>query len=156
MNDALNIAINFIIALALVSVVSAAIPRAERLYYKYADIDNFYVATTIEAPDVCVGDATQRLISDRRVLKTDVGYNAYVVRELFLLGSDTSEEYYKESKDTFIQASTNGSNPRTQHLPTMKVGQYIWVLYITLYVNGVERNDVPPLLSNTFNVTLCA
>ena len=151
-----NYIYNVIFAFILLSTISLFWQTGLNAYYKYAPIETFYQAGLLLAEDVTTCSETQTLISERVVKNTDTGYPAEVIRELSLVTKNGTAEYFKESKNVFVQVDGNGGNTRVQQLPDFLVeGEYFWVIYITLYVNGVERNDVPPLISNIFNVTAC-
>jgi len=148
--------LNVGIALACLFTVSLLYGHATSLYYQHADISNFYVPNNLVASDICFGDKTQMIGSDRGVFKTETGYKAVLIRELSRVENNVDIKIYEEQVTPFFEKRTPGIHWREQQLPfLLQEGDYRWALYPTIDVHGVIRTDVPPLISNTFNVTPC-
>lgn len=127
-------------------------------YYQTAPIEDFYVAFSLEAENVCYGEITQNLVAYRKVYHTDTGWAAEVVRELQRVDSEGKHvKVYDETASVFIENSEDGRAEREAVLPVVPVGNYHWdVVIVRLYLPfGVVREAIPTLTSNTFAVEDC-
>lgn len=148
-------ALNVLIALVILYFGGQLLAFAKNQYYTYAPIENFYESREMYAPDVCLGDKEQTLRSERYIKSDSHGYNAVVVRELFLVGEDKTTKVFDEIAYPFVEKTGNGLVYRVQRLPDLKLGDYQWVLHVTLKINDVVRDDVPLVVSNVFEVVEC-
>ena len=146
----LNYVLNVAIALAVLSGGNLLYNQAKTVYYRNADINNFFVVGEMIAQDICEGDENQNISSTRIVKGTDVGYHARVTRELWRIGDG---KVFEETVFPFSEVAANGDSKRIQQLPTnLPAGQYQWTLYITINVFGQDREVIPPMVSNIFNI----
>ena len=123
-------------------------------YYQHANISNFYQSSGLLALDVCEGDEHQSVVSDRQVFGTDVGYSADLTKELNWITEAGPIKVYEENKKPFVE--NKEGNQLIQNLPTtLSAGEYEWTFYITLDIYGHDRDVIPPVKSNIFNVLEC-
>lgn len=147
--------LNFVLALIVLVFVGSAIDIARHLYVSYAPISYFYVSESLVVDDVCYGDTKQLVTSTRFVHGTDTGYRSVVNKEMFLIDSDSRTKVYEETTEPFIEFVNNGTVTRFQSIPNdLSTGQYQWMLYPTLTINGVPR-PTPVLISNVFSIKDC-
>lgn len=141
---------NVVIAALILAVGSYLYGQGEYWYYKKAPITNFFETGEMVAFDVCEGDENQNILSGRIVKGTDVGYHAQVTREL---KNVAGEKVFEETVFPFAEVSNNGASTRIQQLPAnLPAGEYQWTIYITLDVYGVDREVIPPMMSNVFTI----
>lgn len=149
----LDYSLNVLVAFIALILISQVFDIAKGLYYSQAPLDNFYQRGDFIALDVCVGDENQSIISSRVVRGTENGYPAVVNRELF---TKSGQKVYEETATPFVDVAGNGESQRIQRLPTwLAEGEYYWILYIRLNINGAERDVIPPLVSTHFKITNC-
>jgi hypothetical protein len=147
--------LNVLIATLVLFVGSFGISHVKTLYYTHADVGNFYVRGDLIAEDVCVGNSSHLVMSDREVKGSEIGYSATLIRELVRVENDTFVKVYEESATPFIE-KREGAQARVQQLPaSLPIGEYRWNLYLTIDVHGVDRPVIPPLTSNVFEVINC-
>lgn len=151
---------NYLLALAILAAAGFIANQFQQMYYRYADISNFYEAESgaFVVSDICVGDKTQHTQSVRYVYGTAYGWPASVNRELYSVDIEKAvlTKVHEETAEPFIEIRDDGIVYREQAVPEGIIeGSYKWVIYITLNLNGVERSDVPPLKSNIFEVKSC-
>jgi len=154
MKIVLDYILSFVLVFMALTVLSFLHNQAQQTWWTYADISNFYQAQEVHVANVCVGDTTQKVNSIRFVYGTDTGYPAVVVKELFLVDAGRSR-VASEVSTPFIEVDEDGMVKRIQRLPDDLIsGDYLWVLYLTINIHGIER-DVPPIESNLFTVRKC-
>lgn len=151
---------NYLLALTVLAVIGFAANQVQQAYYRYADIENFYVAQeeSFIVDDICLGDKTQLTQAVRYVYGTSYGWPSTVSRELYSVDIEKAvlTKVHEETVEPFIEVRKDGVVYREQAIPDgLKEGSYKWVLYITLHINGIERSDVPPMKSNIFQVKVC-
>lgn len=156
MKPIINYILNTTIVLALLVVGNMFYQQVVYAYIQYADISNFYENTEFFVENICVGDMTQNVLSTRFVYGTEIGYQATVVRELFLIERGLQTKILDERSTPFIEFTETGIVTRVQNLPPdLIVGDYQWVLKISLIIKDVVRDDVPLIKSNIFQVIDC-
>lgn len=152
----INYGLNFIIVATCLLLTNFMWIISQGLYYKYAPISWFYESVLFQVDDVCVGDTTQNTTSVRLVKATDTGYPANVTRELYLVEDAILNKVFEERVQPFVEVRPDGAGSRVQQIPSfLPVGEYQWTLYITLFIHGQQRTDIPPVTSNTFDVLNC-
>lgn len=152
----IDYALNVAIAACILVLASFVIDFGKTTYYTYADITNFYESVEFTVEDVCLGELDQHTQSLRYVRGTVIGYRAIVIRELGKVEDDTFVKIHEERVEPFIEYIPDGISYRVQKLPfELKEGSYQWVLYPTIFIEGVKRTDVPPIESNVFEVIQC-
>jgi len=157
MNAIFNYIVNTIVILVLLIVGQAAFVSAKAAYYTHMPIDTFYKNLSFTAGDACVGDKYHLIHSVRQVNGTDIGYSGEVVREMFLYKDGKPVKLFEETASPFIEVRPDGMVTRLQSLPHgLGEGHYQWVIYLTLFIHGVPRTDVPPLESNLFTIRNCS
>jgi len=146
----------YIISLVVLAVGQFLFVQISNAYYAYAPIDFFYKTVSFEAENACVGDTSHIIHSQRFVYGTDVGYGGELVREMFLIKDGREIKILEEHAMPFVEVRLDGLVTREQPLPTdLKEGNYQWIMYLTLFIHGVERNDIPPIESNLFTIKQC-
>lgn len=147
---------NVVFALLILLVGGLFVEQIYGFYYRYAPIDAFYENRQFLALDVCEGDEHQSVLSERYLYGTELGYSAEVSKELLRIESGESIKVWEETTQPFVEVTTTGTVQRIQKLPTdLEAGIYKWVLYITLDVYGNDRQVIPPVESNLFNISNC-
>ena len=146
--------LNVAIAVVILYFGSFVYAYTKVLFYTYADISNFFLVNSFVAEDVCYGDTKQTLKLDRSVYRNDIGYKAVVIKELGEQTSNGIVKVYDEIVSPFIQASPE-FQILEQSIPVIQTGTYQWIFYPTLDIGGVQRADVPPIISNYFEVKNC-
>lgn len=152
----IDYALNVIIAGILLALASFLYGQARDFYYAHADLTRFYESVSFTVEDICVGQIDQNVQSVRFVHGTVIGYRAIVIRELGQIEDDTFVKIHEERVEPFIEYIPDGIAYRVQKLPfELSEGSYQWVLYPTIFIEGVKRTDAPPIESNVFQVTNC-
>lgn len=156
MNDFLhNYALNSLIALVILWAGGVIVDDIYRVYYTYTSLDHFFESKSLAALDICAGDEHQSIISERYVYGTKVGYPADVTKELNRLEPQGLVKVYEERTSPFVEVAVQPTQ-RVQDIPSdLAPGQYQWILYVTLDINGVKRHVIPPLESNVFSILDC-
>lgn len=153
---ALDYLLNVAIAVILLFSAGNIFDFAKNFYYSNAPISWFYENGGLVVSDVCLGSLEQDVQSVRFVKGTIIGYRAVVIRELGEIENDTFVKIHEERVEPFIEFIPNGVSYRTQRLPfELDEGQYQWLLYPSIIIQGVTRADIPPIESNIFNVVDC-
>lgn len=154
MKSVINYTLNTCIAFLLLLVGQFCWSQGLNMYYAYAPIENFYQQELFHAEDVCIGDTTQIIHSKRFVYGTKDGYGGSLIREMYLLKDDTVIKILDENAMPFVEVRVDGLVTRQQNLPYLALGDYKWILYLTLDIHGVQRT-IPPIESNIFKVKEC-
>lgn len=152
-----NYILNTIIVLILLLLGNFVYVQGTEAYIRHADISNFYENKDFFVENICVGDTKQAVASTRFVYGTDTGYDATVIRELFLVERGLQTKILDEAATPFIEVAENGSVTRIQNIPSdLEVGAYQWVLRISLVIKGIIRDDIPLVESNVFQIKNCS
>lgn len=147
---------NVVFALLILLVGGLFVEQVYGFYYRYASVDNFYENRQFLALDICEGDEHQSVRSERYLYGTSFGYSAVVTKELLRVEGEQETKVWEETTQPFVEVTTTGTVQRIQKLPTdLEAGIYKWVLYITLDVYGNDREVIPPVESNLFNIANC-
>lgn len=146
-----------VLFMAIPSILESSWTAYQRYYYQSAPIETFYQAITIEVGNVCLGDTVQHIDSVRFVYKTETGWAAEIVRELYDVETDKRIKVYDEAASIFIEKIESGKSARDGAIPVLSEGVYQWdITFVKLYLPyGVVRVDVPTLRSNAFTVLDC-
>jgi len=152
LNYILNTFIVFVILLAGHWVFNAT----QTAYYKLMPISTFYEHESFTADDACIGAKSHLVHAKRFVYGTDIGYGGEIIREMFLFKDGKEIKVLGEHSMPFVEVRNDGLVTRLQPLPTdLEEGEYQWVMYLTLVVHGVLRDDIAPIESNVFKIIPC-
>lgn len=151
----IDYALNFIVALIVLSFGGFLFDMGKTAYYTYAPLDNFYESIGAHADDACIEVGYHNVESVRFVKQTDVGYPATVIREMFLIKLDDRIKIHEEKAEAFVEVIPDGVSRRQQRLPeNIEPGTYQWEIAPTIIINGVER-QAPIIRTNEFEVLHC-
>lgn len=147
-------------AMLIPSMLSNSVEAYRKYRYESLPISAFYENLGVISSDVCVGDTEQFTFTERYARRTNNGWRAYTVKELFRHNEDGSIDHlskYNVSREIFVESEKNGISSRSVAMPLLEAGEYHWEINITdLYLPlGVVRDDVPPIITNNFEVKEC-
>lgn len=155
----LRIAFFGVMFMALPAILDASFAAYMRYQLTNAPVNEYYENFGVVMSDVCYGDVVQGVTTHRVARNTDQGWKGEAVKELFRHDGETIVHISDKTVNTnfFIEVEKNGVHTREAAVPIVDVGTYHWEINIVnLYLPyGVVRHDVPPIITNTFEVKAC-
>jgi len=151
-----NYMLNTVIVLIVLLTGNFVYNQTAEAYIRHADISNFVELKQFVAEDICIGDKKQNIVFTRLVYGTENGYDATVVKELFLVERGMQTKITDEVKTPFLEISEDGIVTIIQNIPgDLDSGNYQWVLRLSIIIKGIVRDDVPLIQSNIFKIKEC-
>ena len=136
----------------IVNSATAYMESSTKRYYENSPIETFYTIGYFTVSDVCLGSQDQIWESDRQVHDTEIGWPAFIVRELFR--QSDGFKVFDSAAEIFIEPRDEVSG-RVQQIPPLKLGTYQWALGITLHLPSNIDRTIPLIYSNEFSVNEC-